>query len=59
MATSNDPTRFPSRKQTAPAEAQRENVLDPRGLASGMTKRLAMTDGKYADVRGANEEPQN
>ena len=55
----NDPMHFPSRRQTAPESAQRDSVVDPIGLASGMTKRLAMTDGKYADVKNDNEEPKN
>ena len=59
MTNSKDRTSFPSRRQIAPEAAQRDAVTDPIGLASGMTKRLAMTDGKYADVKNDNEEPQN
>lgn len=55
---SNDSQRFPSRRQTAPEVAQRESVVDPAGLYSGMTKRLAMTDGSYADLKNDNEEPK-
>lgn len=56
---SNERVHFPSRRQVAPESAQRDSVTDPVGLSSGMTKRLAMTDGKYADVKNDNEEPQN